>query len=191
MSSAARWGRGWSGRRSDGTVQRSRGSSRVRKSQVCASVPVKSMPNPGTGGAVVDRAADLEREISALSRPIALLLEGKVASELTTIARLIRKRAPDVARVGLESGSMSVWLTHALKAGSFPVVCLDARHAHAVLSVRPNRSCRAVPAAGTLVRPQSSRISEQDHLLIAADQSPGPSTPAAPGPPLPCRYADD
>jgi transposase len=37
---------------------------------------------------------------------------------------------------------MSVWLTHALKAEGLPVVCLDARHAQAVLSVRPNKSDR-------------------------------------------------
>ena len=43
-------------------------------------------------------------------------------------------------RVGLESGPTSAWLTHALAAEELPVVCLDARHAQAVLSVRPNKS---------------------------------------------------
>jgi transposase len=70
------------------------------------------------------------------------VFEGKVASEPTAIVRLIRKRAPDVVRVGLESGPTSVWLTHALRAEGLPVVCLDARHAQAVLSVRPNKSDR-------------------------------------------------
>jgi hypothetical protein len=69
VSSAARWGRGWSGRRSDGTVQRSGRSSSVRNSQISASDPVKSMSNSGAEGAVVDRAADLEQEIIAPSRP--------------------------------------------------------------------------------------------------------------------------
>jgi transposase len=45
-------------------------------------------------------------------------------------------------RVGLESGPTSVWLTHALLAEGLPVVCLDARHAQAVPSVRPNKSDR-------------------------------------------------
>jgi transposase len=70
------------------------------------------------------------------------IFEGKVASEPVAIARLIRKRAPGVVRVGLESGPTSVWLTHTLTAEGLPVVCLDARHAQAVLSVRPNKSDR-------------------------------------------------
>src|ERR1700710_699318 len=70
------------------------------------------------------------------------VFEGKVASEPAAIAWLIRKRASDPARVGLESGPTSVWLTHALAAEGMPVVCLDARHAQAVLSVRPNKTDR-------------------------------------------------
>jgi len=69
------------------------------------------------------------------------VFEGKVASEPGAVIRLIRKRAPDLARPGLESGPTSVCLTHA-KAEAPPVVCLDARHAQAVLSVRPNKSDR-------------------------------------------------
>ena len=65
-----------------------------------------------------------------------------MASEPTAIVQLIRKRASDLARVGLESGPTSVCLTHALKAEGLPVVRLDARHFHAVLSVRPNKSDR-------------------------------------------------
>ena len=68
------------------------------------------------------------------------VFEGKVATEPAALARLIRKRAPDLVRVGLESGPTSAWLTHALAAEELPVVCLDARHAQAVLSVRPNKS---------------------------------------------------
>ena len=60
----------------------------------------------------------------------ARLFEGKVATEPALLAKLIRKRAPDVVRVGLESGPTSAWLTHALTAEGLPVVCLDARHAH-------------------------------------------------------------
>lgn len=35
---------------------------------------------------------------------------------------------------------MSSWLWHELKRIAVPVVCIDARHAHAVLSVRMNKS---------------------------------------------------
>lgn len=68
------------------------------------------------------------------------MFEGKVATDPTILTRLIRKRAPDVVRVGLESGATSPWLTHALTAAGLPVVCLAARHAQAVLSMRSNKS---------------------------------------------------
>jgi transposase len=68
------------------------------------------------------------------------VFEGKAATDPATLARLIRKRAPEVVRVGLESGPTSAWLFHALTAAGVPAVCLDARHAQAALSVRPNKS---------------------------------------------------
>ena len=83
-----------------------------------------------------------ETSVCILDQDGTRVFEGKVVSAPAAIVRLIRKRAPDLARVGLESGSTSVWLTHALKAEGLPVVCLDARHAQAVLSVRPNKSDR-------------------------------------------------
>ena len=72
-----------------------------------------------------------------------MCFRGQSPSEPKAIARLIRKHARDVVRVGLESGPTSVWLTHTLLAEGLPVVCLDARHAQAVLSVRPNKSDRS------------------------------------------------
>ena len=81
-----------------------------------------------------------ETSVCILDKDGTRIFEGKVASEPAPIARLIRKRAPGVVRVGLESGPTSVWLTHALTAEGLPVVCLDARHAHAVLSVQINKS---------------------------------------------------
>ena len=83
-----------------------------------------------------------ETSVCILDQDGTRVFEGKVASEPAAIARLIRKQAPDLARVGLESGPTSVWLTHSLKAEGLPVVCLDARHAQAVLSVRPNKTDR-------------------------------------------------
>jgi transposase len=84
-----------------------------------------------------------ETSVCILDQDGTRVFEGKVASEPAAIVRLIRKRAPELARVGLESGPTSVWLTHALTAEGLPVVCLDARHAQAVLSVRPNKSDRS------------------------------------------------
>ncbi|MDP3410136.1 transposase [Bosea sp. (in: a-proteobacteria)] len=42
--------------------------------------------------------------------------------------------------MGFETGAMSSWLWHELRRVGLPVVCIDARHAKAVLSVRMNKS---------------------------------------------------
>jgi hypothetical protein len=54
-----------------------------------------------------------ETSVCILDKDGTRIFEGKVASEPAPIARLIRKRAPGVVRVGFESGPTSVWLTHA------------------------------------------------------------------------------
>ena len=69
-----------------------------------------------------------------------VLFEGKAPSEPGALARIIRKRAPDAERIGFETGAMASWLWHELKRVDLPVVCIDARHAHAALSVRMNKS---------------------------------------------------
>jgi transposase len=84
-----------------------------------------------------------ETSVCILNQKGALVFEGNVASEPAAITCLIRTHAPNVVRVGLESGPTSVWLTHALLAEGLPVHCLDARHAQAVPSVRPNKSDRS------------------------------------------------
>lgn len=69
-----------------------------------------------------------------------VLFEGKAPSDPRALARVIRKRAPAAERIGFETGAMSSWLWHELKRIDLPVVYIDARHAHAVLSVRMNKS---------------------------------------------------
>jgi transposase len=64
------------------------------------------------------------------------LWQGKCASTPESLAR----RAPAATRIGLESGLLSTWHWHALKALGLPVVCLDARHAKAALSLRLNKT---------------------------------------------------
>lgn len=68
------------------------------------------------------------------------LWRGKCATEPEALAAIVRKRAPEVVRVGLETGFLSTWLCHALAETGLPVVCMDARQAKAVLSVRPNKT---------------------------------------------------
>jgi transposase len=70
------------------------------------------------------------------------LWQGKCASTPEAIAATIRARAPGVARVGLESGPLSAWHWHELRKLGLPVVCLDARHAKAALSLQMNKSDR-------------------------------------------------
>lgn len=44
--------------------------------------------------------------------------------------------------MGLETGPLAVWLWNELHERGLPIVCLDARHAHAALKVRPNKTDR-------------------------------------------------
>jgi transposase len=69
-----------------------------------------------------------------------LVVEGKAKSMPGALADLIRKRAPHAERIGFETGAMASWLWHELRRVDLPVVCIDARHAHAALSVRMNKS---------------------------------------------------
>ena len=71
-----------------------------------------------------------------------VVTEADVPSEPGALISFIRARAPHASRIGLESGPTSTWLWHALKAAGLPVICMDARHAHAALSVRPIKSDR-------------------------------------------------
>jgi transposase len=65
---------------------------------------------------------------------------GQCASTPEAIAKTIQTKAPKVARVGLESGPLSTWHWHGLKAMGLPVVCLDARHAQTALSLQVNKT---------------------------------------------------
>jgi transposase len=69
-----------------------------------------------------------------------VVFEGKAASDPGALARVIGKQAPVAERIGFETGAMASWLWHELKRVALPVVCVDARHAHAALSVRMNKS---------------------------------------------------
>ncbi|MER9191522.1 IS110 family transposase, partial [Mesorhizobium australicum] len=68
------------------------------------------------------------------------VFQGKAKSDPGALTELLRKRAPQAERIGFETGAMSSWLWHELKRVGLPVVCLDARHAKAALSVRMNKS---------------------------------------------------
>jgi transposase len=65
---------------------------------------------------------------------------GKRASEPDAICQTVRTHAPAAARVGLETGQLSNWLTLELRRGDLPVICLNARHAKAALSMQVNKT---------------------------------------------------
>ena len=68
------------------------------------------------------------------------LWRGKCPTDLAALASTIKKHAPEVERVGLETGMLATWLYHGLAAAGLPVVCMDARQAKAALSCRVNKT---------------------------------------------------
>ena len=68
--------------------------------------------------------------------------EGTVISEPQAIAGFIKTKAAMAKRIGLETGPTATWLWHELRALGLPVICIDARHAKAALSMQINKSDR-------------------------------------------------
>ena len=65
---------------------------------------------------------------------------GSCVTSPAAIGQTLTAQASLLERVGLESGPLSPWLVHELRALELPVVCLDARHARAALSMQINKS---------------------------------------------------
>jgi transposase len=70
----------------------------------------------------------------------AIIWRGKCASTPEAITQTIHRHAPGVVRIGLETGQLSNWLTLGLRRRQLPVVCLDARHVKAALSLQINKT---------------------------------------------------
>ena len=71
-----------------------------------------------------------------------IVSEGTVISEPVAIAEFIRAKAAGAKHIGLETGPTTTWLWHELRALGLPVICIDARHAKAALSMQINKSDR-------------------------------------------------
>jgi transposase len=69
-----------------------------------------------------------------------VIWRGVCATDPATLAATLSKRAPDLARVVLETGPLSAFLYHGLIERSVPAICVCARHAKGVLSTRVNKS---------------------------------------------------
>ena len=65
---------------------------------------------------------------------------GTCVSHPAAIEATIRKHAPEVVRIGLETGPLTTWLWQALTDAGLPMVCLDARQAKAALNMRINKT---------------------------------------------------
>ena len=64
----------------------------------------------------------------------------KSSSEPAAIAKRVMLHAPEAVKVGFESGPLCTWHWHELRELGLPVVCLDARHAKAALSMQVNKT---------------------------------------------------
>lgn len=71
-----------------------------------------------------------------------ILCERMLPTDPQVIADYLGKHAPTLERFGLESGATSAWLWREFRALGLPVVCLDSRHAHRVLSMKRNKNDR-------------------------------------------------
>ena len=71
-----------------------------------------------------------------------VILEPVVLSDPETIAEFVSANTTNVVRIGLESGPTSTWLWTELDRMQLPIICIDARHAKAVLKMQINKSDR-------------------------------------------------
>lgn len=83
-----------------------------------------------------------QTSICVIDQSGSILREGVVESDPEAIAAFVRSQAPGVARIGLETGPAATWLWTELKRSGLPVICIDARHAKAVLKMQINKSDR-------------------------------------------------
>lgn len=80
-------------------------------------------------------------------------MERQAGSEPEVLAVALRRHAPELQRVGLETGQLTPWLYHSLKALGIPVVCLDGQHARAATALQRNKTdARDAETLAQLVR---------------------------------------
>src|SRR6201993_739524 len=83
-----------------------------------------------------------QTSICVVNQAGSIVREGIVDSEPEAIATFVRLNAPGAVRIGLETGPTATWLWTDLKQLGLPVICIDARHAKAVLKMQINKSDR-------------------------------------------------
>ena len=83
-----------------------------------------------------------ETAICVVDRSGRIVSERTVASDPEAIAAFVMSKAPGAVRIGLETGPTATWLWTELKRLGLPIICIDARHAKAVLKMQINKSDR-------------------------------------------------
>jgi len=77
-----------------------------------------------------------QTSICVVDQTGSVVREGVVDSDPEAISVYVRSKASGAVRVGLETGPTSTWLWTELKRLGLPVICIDARHAKAVLKMQ-------------------------------------------------------
>ena len=83
-----------------------------------------------------------QTSICVVNQVGSVVCEGVVESDPEAIAQFVRSKAPATVRIGLETGPTATWLWTELNRLGLPVICIDARHAKAVLKMQINKSDR-------------------------------------------------
>src|SRR6188768_4079446 len=83
-----------------------------------------------------------QTSICVVDQTGSVVREGVVDSDPEAISVYVKSKAPDAVRIGLETGPTSTWLWTELNKLELPVICIDARHAKAVLKMQINKSDR-------------------------------------------------
>jgi len=71
-----------------------------------------------------------------------IIAEKTVVTCPEVITSFLTDAAPELLRVGLETGPLAVWLWNELASRRLPVLCIDARNANAALKMRPVKTDR-------------------------------------------------
>ena len=83
-----------------------------------------------------------QTSICVVNQTGSIVQEGVVDSDPEAIASFVRSKAPGAVRIGIETGPTTTWLWTELNRLGLPVICIDARHAKAVLKMQINKSDR-------------------------------------------------
>jgi hypothetical protein len=94
--------------------------------------PYQAISQGGTG--------HFETSIRVIDDADKIVWRDRVDSTPEAIASALKQHAPRAVRIGLESGQLSSWLFHELKEVGLPIICVDARHAKAALSLKVNKT---------------------------------------------------